>query len=76
MCALALFIGLGILDCTLKEKFSRAEYGDCAMPDGPDKERLHKLMKKHGIYYNMTLVHDWPSNPWYYDSKGRRIKLK
>lgn len=75
MCALALFIGLGVLDCVLKER-APAQYLSGVMPEGPERERFHKLLKKHGLQYDVAVIHDWPSDPWYRDQKGRRIKLK
>ena len=46
------------------------------MAEGPEKDRLHKLIRKHGLQYDVAVIHDWPDAPWYIDKKGRRIKLK
>lgn len=67
-------IVLFITDCSMRER-ARAKPVAQAMSDS-DRERFDPILRKHGLQYDVASIHDWPSNPYYIDKQGRRIKFK
>jgi hypothetical protein len=69
------FIAVGILDCQMRER-AKAQPAGGVMSDA-EKARFMPILKKHGLQYDVTVIHDWPGpNAYYIDKQGRRIKFK
>lgn len=41
-------------------------------------ERLEfrRLLKKHGLHQQVSIVYEWPKNPYFIDAEGRRCAFK
>ncbi len=53
------------------------EYEDCGgFKSYGERLEFKRLLKKHGLHKQVSIVYGYPESPYYLDSKGRRCTFK
>ena len=52
-------------------------YEDCGgFKSYGERLEFKRLLKKHGLHHQVSIVYDWPKDPYFVDEKGRRCAFK
>ncbi len=40
-----------------------------------EKKEFHRLLRKHGLHKQVSVIYGWPKKPYYINSRGQKCKF-